>query len=329
MIVRVVDEGGRTLAAGRDLVQLREELGVKPSSLESAVPSSAWHRDGITRWDFGPLPVSIDVRQGGVLLTAYPAVVEQQHSVSLRLLWSSEQAAEQSRAGIRRLFVLADSQDLQEQVSWLPDLKQISLWASGLMTAAEFHADIIALLADRAFLADQPLPRSPEEFQQRLKTGRENVPGIVGEVARLLGPLFKNYHAMRLALEDAPGWSADAAADVRSQLAELLVEHFLVRVPWEWLRHFPRYLEAARIRLSKLGHGGSPRDREAAAEIATRHKAYQERRQDHERNNTQDAELELYRWMLEELRVSLFAQQLGTAIPVSIKRLDKQWEKVE
>jgi len=199
----------------------------------------------------------------------------------------------------------------------------------GLYTAAEFRADLAALIADRAFIAEGPLPRSAEQFQIRLKTGRDEVLGAVQETTKVVVPLFKNYHTARLAVESASSMNRAAVEDIRAQLAPLLPKNFLTITPWQWLQHFPRYLDGVRVRLQKLTQGGQQRDRQAQAELVPLMQAYAQRRADHERRLVFDPELETYRWMLEEFRVSLFAQQLGTAIPISAKRLEKQWEKVQ
>ena len=115
--------------------------------------------------------------------------------------------------------------------------------------------------------------------------------------------------------------------DIRGQLAALLPPGFLTATPWRWLAHYPRYLKAISLRLNKLA-GGLPRDRQNQELIASRWAAYQQRAEEHRRGGADDPELVQFRWMIEELRVSLFAQELGVSVPVSPQRLDKQWSRV-
>jgi len=179
-------------------------------------------------------------------------------------------------------------------------------------------------------VAHCPLPRSAAEFKERLKAGRERLGLAVQEVMDLAGPLLEAFHQARLALEQATGakW-AYAAADVRAQLDRLIVPGFLTRTPWDWLKQFPRYLRAIPIRLESLRSGGLARDRKHTEDIQARWQAYSEYARQHQESGIFDPELVLYRWTLEEYRVSCFAQRLGTAIPVSAKRLERQWGKVQ
>jgi ATP-dependent helicase HrpA len=141
-------------------------------------------------------------------------------------------------------------------------------------------------------------------------------------------PLFETYHEVRLALEQPcpPAWHY-ALDDIRQQLEALLPAGFLIETPWNWLQHVPRYLRAISLRITKLS-GGLPRDRQHTDTIAPRWRQHQERLAQHRQRGMDDPELAHYRWMIEELRVSLFAQELGTSIPISVQRLDKQWQRV-
>jgi ATP-dependent helicase HrpA len=148
-------------------------------------------------------------------------------------------------------------------------------------------------------------------------------------MAGLIGPLFSDYHKARLAIEkmSADRW-AFATRDATAQLDRLVGPRFLTDTPWPWLKQYPRYFKAVVMRLEKLRSGSESRDRAATEEIAAHTDVYLARRQQHEEAGLFDPELETYRWMLEEYRVSRFAQELGTSITVSAKRLQKQWEKV-
>jgi ATP-dependent helicase HrpA len=150
----------------------------------------------------------------------------------------------------------------------------------------------------------------------------------VQEVTKLLTPLCTAYHELRLALErrHPDNWQP-AIAELREQLAELTPANFLTETPAEWLAHLPRYLQGMNERIGKLA-GGLARDREHARALAPFVARLKERSASHVKRGIVDPELALFRWMLEELRISLFAQKLGTAIPISPQRLEKQWSKV-
>jgi ATP-dependent helicase HrpA len=150
----------------------------------------------------------------------------------------------------------------------------------------------------------------------------------VQEVTKLVTPLFDAYHDVRLALETArPAAWKYALDDIRDQLSLLFPPNFLTAQPWEWLQHFPRYLKAISLRFKKISTA-LPRDKSNYDLVAPRVKAWKERIARPYAADAEQEQLALYRWMLEELRVSLFAQELGTSLPASPKKLDSQWEKL-
>lgn len=330
MKLRVIDDGGRTVIEGRNLAAIREHLGEEASD---AIPAgdSPWHREGLTRWDFGPLPEQIEIRRGGIALVRYPALVDAGKSVSLRLCNTLAEARRQSRQGALRLFALLEHRDLRAQVAWLPGIERIRILAAPLAKSRPIDEQVADLVAARAFYAVEEIPLMPEAFEAQRLLGRRNIIPAVQEVTRFLSPLFEAYHEVRLAVESAtrgPASWQSALEDIRSQIAELFPEGFLTSTPWEWLEHYPRFLKAISLRLNKLS-SGLLRDRQQQELLSPRWQAFQERAEEHRQQGIDDPELGTYRWMLEELRVSLFAQELGTSIPVSPQRLDKQWAKVQ
>lgn len=329
MNVRVVDEQGKTLGAGRDLDELREELGLDAGAPPSAHEAPQWHRDGIQRWDFGRLPESIELRRGGVLLPAFPTLLDRGNDVSLRLLDIRELAEAETRAGVRRLARIAEHRSIMTHVDWFPDLKGIAVLLSKRYSQTEFREALAMLLADRAYLCDGPTPRTELDFQALLKAGRSRLDLAVQDLTQVIPPLAKNYHAVRLALENTSRLPPQAAEDLKTQFAELIVKDFLLQIPWKWLAHVPRYLAAMQTRLQKIAQGGGPKDRQVQTELAPLIARYRQRREAHTQRKVVDPELAEYRWWLEEYRVSLFAQALGTSMPISAKRLDQQWAKVK
>ncbi len=330
MKVRVVDHGGRTVVEGRDLTTLREHLGQDATTPVRTKAASPWQRDGITKWDFGALPAKVDLTLGGVKLAKFPALLDANESASLRLMDTAIEATRQTQLGALRLFVLAEHRELKTQVRWLPNIEKIRLWAAPLAAKQSIEDQLIDLVGARAFYASNEIPRDADSFETQRLVGRKNILPAVQEVTKVVYALFEAYHELRLALEQKrpPTWQY-AVTDLQDQLASLLTDGFLTATLWEWLQHFPRYLKAISLRLKKIASTGIPRDRQAHDQVASRWQAYQERLAGHRKRRIDDPELPLVRWMVEELRVSLFAQELGTSIPVSPQRLDKQWEKTK
>jgi len=328
--VRVIDSQGAIKAEGRDVRALRKALGVKPTQ-ELAIPDDdTWHRDDITSWDFGDVGGPINLSRGSLEVPAYPTVVDAGESVQLRLLTSRASSRRQSHVGIRRLYAMDQRKQLRNQVNWIPELDQLSIHATGVITADDLKRDVGDLLAELAFMREsKKLPRSAEEFQSRLENSAERIGAAAREVARVLPKVLRGIQEVRLAVEGAASLRfRHAVEDVNRQFSELTRDGFLVRTPWRWLREYPRYFSAIGYRLERLAGGSLSRDQEATHVLAGLWQKYQERQAQNDEAGRYDAELEMYRWMLEEYRVSLFAQLMGTIFSVSPQRLEKQWQKV-
>jgi ATP-dependent helicase HrpA len=203
------------------------------------------------------------------------------------------------------------------------------LAAAPLAKSRPIEEQLIDLIAAKAFYSNAEIPRDAESFEAQRLCGRKNILPAVQETTKLIAALFEAYHEVRLALEQTrPATWKYAVDDLRGQLAALLPDGFLASTPAERLAHFPRYLKAISLRLKKIATSGLARDRQSHDLVAPRWQAYRERCADHQQRRFEDPELPEFRWMMEEFRVSLFAQELGTSQTVSPQRLDKQWAKV-
>jgi ATP-dependent helicase HrpA len=329
MNVRVTGAEGETLAIGKDMDELRKKLGAEAASTFSATDDPRFNREGITAWNFDELPAEIDVSRGFLTLKAYPTLVDCSNSVSLKLFDSPERSAHEMRAGLRRLFILASWRELKTQIDWLPNMNQILVYAASIKSM-DLRRQFAELLADRAFFEEKPVvPRNEAEFKKQLAAGKARLGWGVQSIAEFALPLFENFHRAVLSLENMKNPNAKyAVADIREQIAHLLGPQFMTAAPWLWLKQYPRYFRAVTMRLESLTAGGLPRDQKSFDEFRPHWERYLKRKEEHAALGIFDPELELFRWMLEEFRVSLYAQKLGTAVPVSGKRLDAQWAKV-
>jgi ATP-dependent helicase HrpA len=326
--VRVTGADGEVLAAGRDMREVRQQLGVKATETLAGINDPAWHRDGLTSWDFDALPEQVRISRAGMTLVGHPMLVDRGDCASLRLAETPEKAARLGRGGLRRLFLQAAGREVRSQVAWFPDLEKLELYAMSL-SGFDLRQQLAELIVDRAYMADSRWPRTRQQFDERVQIGLQRIGLAVQEVAKLIQPLLETYHQAQLALEAAsnPNWR-HAVADVRVQLAEMTGHRFLTETPWTWLQHYPRYFRGIVYRLERLAGGSLDRDIRHTEEIQGRWDAYRQRSAQHREADIFDLELVHYRWMLEEYRVSLIAQPLGTAVPVSAKRLDRQWQKI-
>ncbi|MBL0028413.1 MAG: ATP-dependent RNA helicase HrpA [Rhodanobacteraceae bacterium] len=323
MNFRIVDEHGAALAAGRDLARLRAELGERARRSFSA----GLQQDGAGRrsvaWDFGPLPVVTEIERNGVRMQAYPVLQDEGDAVAWQWYDDARRAEQANRAGIRRLVLLALSAKVKYLKKEIPALKTMCAHYLPLGNCGELQTQLVEAAVDQVFLSGRPLPRSEEEFRQRLAEGASALVAAFNELCRLAADILAAYHEIRRALaQEQPPACKPAIADMTVQLEYLVYGGFLRDVPPDWLRHYPRYLKAMRIRLDRL-RTRPEKDAQLLAEIGP---LWQKWLRESSRGADIPASQDIpMRWLLEELRVSLFAQELKTLVPVSAQRLQRVW----
>jgi len=326
MNFKVVDEHGRMLSGGRSLDQLRAEHGREAQASFQQVAAhdrevaQALDHEGLTAWTFGPLPELLEIHRKGQSFIGYPALRDRGDSCDLDVFDDPREARRAHRAGLRRLFRIA----LREQVRFLeknlPELTRMGMLYMDLGTQQELRDQIIDCALDQACLAE-PWPEDADSFEQRREQGKGRLGLLAQEIARLAGQILAERAALHKKLPQARPWP-EAHEDLRRQEAALVGKWFLRDTPYEQLRHFPRYLKAAQMRVDKLREDPA-RDARSMAEIAALVQPWQRARA--ALKGAPDQQLETFRWQLEELRVALFAQTLRTPFPVSVKRLQKAW----
>jgi ATP-dependent helicase HrpA len=333
MNFKVIDEHGRQLAMGRNLAALRAELGQQAQrtfqTIAVAETKAAENPpERFTDWAFGPLPELLEIRRRGQTLIGHPALVDLGDACTLEVFDDPDEAAARHRVGLRRLFRL----QLKEQVKYLERslnvLQTTQMQASTVPALAavlpgfeELRDEVVTAAVDRTCLAE-PWPKDRAAFESRRDDARGKLNLIAQEVARLVAAIVQDAATLPRKLNGLRAFPA-AVADVEQQLVRLFPRNFIVETPPAQLAHYPRYLKAVMARLDRL-KGDPARDAARAAEIAPLQAAYL--REIASRKGVADPRLAEFRWMLEELRVSLFAQELRTPMPVSAKRLAKTWE---
>jgi len=353
MNLRIVDEHGRQLGMGRHLASLKAELGGQarsafqalaalkgsvptspsvssaPAQPVVAAPTSAKPGSGpaeeqrLTAWTFGELPELMELRQAGQVLIGFPALIDRGAHVAIEVFDEPDLAAARHRAGLRRLVALQIREPLKYLEKNIPDLVKMGALYMALGTLEELRQQIIDVALDRAFLAD-PLPTDAITFQRRLDEGRARLNLIAQEVARQALTVLTELAAAQRKLKDARADKA-VAEDVAAQLLRLCGKRFLADTPWPALQHLPRYLKGVVMRLDKW-RADPARDAARLAELRPLEQRWQRRLA--ELKGRPDARLDEFRWLLEELRISLFAQELRTPQPVSVKRLEKTWTQI-
>ncbi|WP_124094411.1 ATP-dependent RNA helicase HrpA [Burkholderia gladioli] len=384
MNFKVIDEHGRQLGMGRNLAQLRGELGAQAQqhfqkiaaaatlapageSAEGAelrpVPAAAGTGgrsapprtapatakgaaggageggqggqgaqgggatalyENLTTWNFGKLPELLEIRRRGQTLFGYPALVDRGTHCDVEVFDSPEEAARIHRAGLRRLFALQLKEPIKYLEKNLPGLREMAMQYMTLGSQDELRDQLIDTALDRACLQD-PLPVDDASFHARRDEGRSRLNLLAQEIARLVGQILAEYAGLGKKLAQAKPFAA-AHADMTAQLGALVGKRFVIDTPYPQLAHFPRYLKGIAMRIDKL-KADAARDARQLAEFAPLNQQYQ--RALSQRGGAADARLTEFRWLLEELRISLFAQELRTPMPVSVKRLHKVWESLQ
>ena len=273
-----------------------------------------------TTWSFGELPELMEISKGGQSLIGFPALVDQGEAVTIEVFDEPDVAAAKHRAGLRRLFALQIKDALKYLEKNIPDLQKMSVAYMSLGTTDELKQHIVEVALDRAFLLE-PLPNDEASFKRRVDEGRGRLTLIANEVARLAGTVLLEFGAATRKIKDTKN-APDATADCAQQLQRLVPKHFMATTPWPQLQHYARYLKAITLRLDKY-RADPARDAQRLTELKPLEQKYW--RLVAERKGQTDARMQEFRWLLEELRVSFFAQELRTPQPVSIKRLEKAW----
>lgn len=336
MKFRLVDDRGRQVALEEDFSRLKRRYGKQGQREFAEIPSRELERSGIRRWDFDALPERLDLDRGGIRLRGYPALVDQGDSVAIRVLDSEEGAATAMRRGLRRLLMLHLGPDLRALRRNLPESDRMRLqYAKAPQPPGAHEAkspdlsdELIALILDLAFLEDQPPIRDRQTFAARMARNRPRLAAVAQDVCGLTGRILDRYQAIRRRLADITqaNWIA-SVMDMNAHLDSLVFRGFLQQIPYRRLEDYPRYLRALEARAEKLSHAAA-KDRQRMQEMAAIHGKWQERAAAAQEAGRHDPRLDEIRWMLEELRVSLFAQQIGTAYPISVKRITAHWREL-
>jgi ATP-dependent helicase HrpA len=326
--VQVVDDDGSVLAEGRSVSELRQQLGPGHVSTIVEVEDAAWKQDGLREWNWGDLPTEVTIARGGTQLSAYPAIVDQGDAVGLRLTDSRVSADATTRQGLVRLFQIVNRKNLKSQVNWLPDLDQHAVALQRICNSKQLRSELADLITHIAFVHGEKIPRTESDFQSQASNKTERVSIATQDIAKWLPRFAKSVQATFLAIENVPANRGTTKGDIKLQIANLTREGYLSKTSWIWLKEYPRFFDAIAKRIDKLSTMTPEKDRSFSDEVGRFWQQYEQMREQHEIQAIVDPELEHFRWMVEEYRVSLFAQGLGTSISVSSNRLENQWKKV-
>jgi ATP-dependent helicase HrpA len=332
------------IASGRNLIELQRRLAGGERSMSAL--SGGLERAGLTDWGVGDIEDEVSVRRDNRDAVVYPMLEDRGDCVWLTASESRERARELHRQGVRRLFLLTRQRDLQRLKKNLPGIERLELAYSAVHAAPpawqskngfeEESAGFVLGMADQIVQSAVAASMGEAGFEVRkeseFRAASEHLvsvlPALASELCALCEEILHRHRRIRRDLdENPPPARAESINDIRLHLDTLVYRSFILATPLEHLRNYPRYLDALERRIGKIRLGGS-KDGDKVQGLTPLWERFVVRSMDHLARGRSDPERERYRWMLEEYRVSLFAQELGTVQPVSQKRLDNQWAKV-
>ena len=344
MNFRLIDEHGRQLELDRNLVKLRAEFGgiardafqalaqegavtakVETSKSGSEKPTIEISQGGYRSWDFGDLPETLEIKKGNKLLFGYPALVDRGESCDLEVFDDLQEAQKIHHQGLRKLFVIANKDTLKSLQRQLPGIRELGLLFINIGSVDALVEQILNVAIERAFMSES-LPTNAQQFQERLQAGKPRLALIAQEIAKhALNALQANLDVQKK-IAQAKASSASAYADIQNQLQGLIFPKFVSDIPYAQLVHLPRYLKAVQMRIDKL-RSNPARDAQCQKDWESVARPWQKLLQGSKGSASyvmaEHQGLQDFRWQLEELRVALFAQELRTPSPMSLKRLEK------
>lgn len=320
MNIRVVDENGKLLGAGRDLIKLQRDFAMQIKLALNAEVDSPFERDDIKGWDFDELPKELEVNRGGVLINAFPAIVVHGDIISLKLMFDREHAIQRSKEGLLRLLQIRFKEQARYINKNIPNFERMALHYTAIGKKEELRNDITDAVFEKVFISDKELPRSKCEYELLCENNKAELIPVLNRIAAVAEKALASAHKLRKSLKGCVNLSfVKIYQEIDAQLTSLIYSGFISATPIEWLEHLPRFINALEVRAEKLEYDPK-RDAQWMNEVFPFAEQYQKLLQEY----GDIKEVVQLRWMLEEFRVSVFAQELKTSIPVSAKRIEKQ-----
>ena len=330
MIYKIVDDDGRMLSSSRNLALLKaEHAPVAEESFRQLLDTDKGAQETlqdnkhITTWDFGELPEQVQIKRGRQTVLGYPALVDQGNDCRIDVFDDPQEALTAHRKGLIRLFKIA----LKEQIRYLSrnlkDLPQLGMLYMALGTQEELQEEIIDCALIQSCLA-HPWPTNEQDFNDRVKDAKGRFGLLLQEVIRLLQQILNEW-ASALKKHNAIKAHKATYDDIQDQLNHLIYKGFLSSVEYASLQHYPRYLRAVQLRIDKLKNDPR-RDQQLMQDVHTLQSKYERRLA--QLKGVYDPQMSEFGWLLQELRVALFAQELRTPMPVSVKRLERAWHSM-
>ncbi|MEO9654688.1 ATP-dependent RNA helicase HrpA [Marinomonas sp.] len=327
--LEVVDERGKVLGVGKDLAKLQSQFSELVEESFAKFGTKQHEQDNLSEWPDQDIPERQEITQAGIKVTAFPALVPQGESVSLKMFDDQSTAEENHRQGVITLLKLTLQKDMRYLQKNLPHLRESLLIFAPLGKKEMLLEDLLNAILDKVFLDGRPLPRRRSEFEQCISDHKGQLVTVANEMATQLYRVLSSYQgvAKKMKGQIPLPWTR-VYGDIKVQLGNLIYPGFIGKTPLFWLGQLPRYFKGIEVRLERFQNHLN-KENAFVSELESLWQTYQRQQTAHNEKSLYDPELVKYRWMLEEYRISLFAQSVGTLEPISDKRLSKQWQLVK
>ncbi|CAA6821216.1 MAG: ATP-dependent RNA helicase HrpA (EC [uncultured Thiotrichaceae bacterium] len=327
MRFEIIDEKGKTLKTGRDLLKLKGDVKHKTVESFQKIKTHALEQQGLSNWTFGDLPEYLSVNNHGIHVRAYPAIVAKKDVVDIQLFDSLLESQTAHKKGVRKLFQLRTTEQLRQLKKHISQQQKLCMWYSATGKCDELQRALVDASYDHTFLREA-LPRTQTDFQELLTSRQNSLLDTSKTLCHLLDPVLASHFEIHKQLKGniKINW-LEALNDMKKQMQHLIYPGFLESLDLEQLRMLPKYLKGVLRRLDKLQESET-RDRGLRLQVLPLWERYTvEIKKNADIQMLSEKDLTIYRWMIEEFRISLFAQELGTQRPISAKRLNKFWQE--
>lgn len=321
---RVISSDGKTLNQSRDLNQLQQEFSSYTDLSRAEPQTNDIEKDNATSNDLDKLPADIELNNNGIIIKAYPVFVIDKKQVNIRIINSAKEAKKKHFEALRQLFINSLPQPVKHIKSSLSKQQNLCAKYLPIGNCEQLKLQVTYRIIDELFT--RHIPKSEKDFNLLLEN-RQNIDDLLNQTIQQLISILDIFHQLRKRLKNPPLNWLDALTDIQQQLNNLLHDKFVLQTPQDNLQNFTRYLNAIDKRLDKI-QANSERDRKARIEISSLWEEYKKRADILTNNNQYSEQLNEYRWLLEEYRISLFAQEIKTLSPISAKRLKKVWNEI-
>ncbi|MDH5484753.1 MAG: ATP-dependent RNA helicase HrpA [Gammaproteobacteria bacterium] len=320
---RVIDETGNILKESRNLLALQETYkDHHQNNIHKNIDQGLDHVDPEILNDF---PGCYESNSSGIKLTVYPALTKEKNKVALRIYYSKIDAANAHYAGIRQLYINNIALSLSKFKRQFVNLDKICVIFRKVDSCSNITIDIYHLIIDELFTSKTV--SSTGDFNRNITHGLSHIETSCKNWSDLLTKIGTEYNEVMKKLNSMPLQLLDSSNDIREQLSYLVFPGFISETPDSWLIHYPRFLKAINYRLQKI-QSAPLDDRKKRLEFSDLWSQYRQRADDLKVKGRNSSQLNYYRWLLEEFRVSLYAQHLKTSLPISTRRLKEHWDSI-